>query len=179
MRDSTIAGSPLKRSMIVELTRRAAEAGEGAAPEDVVCALVASGETLIEVARRLEQDTGLPISPGIVGAWMNADPKRKAALAEARKQSAPILAEQAMEILDDVDEDRDAIAKAKAQADLRTWLASKYDRQTFGNDAAQVNVQLNLGQLHLDALRQRAAITATTAPMLPPAGPDYETVTDA
>jgi hypothetical protein len=81
-----------------------------------------------------------------------------------------------VEILENVKADRDHINKAKAQSDLRTWLASKYDRATFGNDAAQVNVQLNMGQLHLDALRRRAVPAMVTAAPALPAGPDYETV---
>jgi len=160
----------MKKSMLSELARLAGEAG--LSPEDYVCELVTEGETLRSIAADLSRSANRDISPGTLGAWLNADPARRAKLVAARKDSAPALVEKAIEILDNVDNDRDAIAAAKAQSEVRTWLASKYDRQTFGNDTAQVNVQLNLGQLHLDALRQRA----TAAPILPPAGPDYETV---
>jgi hypothetical protein len=164
--------------MLAELNRRATEAGDGATAEDVVCALVAAGEPMTEIARQLSKTAEINLSVNVLSGWMASDPKRKAALAQARKDSAPILVEQAMELIDGADEDRDAIAKAKAQADMRQWMASKYDRATFGNDAAQVNLQFNMGQLHLDALRSRAAIVASTAPTLPPAGPDFETVSE-
>lgn len=167
----------MKSAMLAELERQAKKAE--CAPVEWVCYRVSEGDTLRTIAADLAAWAKRDISPGVLGAWLNADPARRALLVQSRKDSAPALAEKAVEILDEADNDRDAINLAKAQADIRTWLASKYDRQTFGNDAAQVNVQLNLGQLHLDALRQRAVPVVKPTPALPPAGPDYETLPEA
>ncbi len=173
-----MAGSPLKRAMLAQLTRLAAEIGPDALPEDAVLVRVASGETLKSIAATLSQWAGVRIPSSVIGDYMNAAPERKAKLAKARRDSAPALVEDAIAILDDADLDRDAIARAKAQADIRTWLASRYDRATFGNDnTAQVSVNVSLGGLHLDALRRRTVpLLRPDTPAALPAGPDYEVV---
>lgn len=167
----------MKRVMIAELTRLAKEAGPDILPEDVLLSRVAGGELLREIAESIGRTIGQYISPATLSAWINRTPELKRRLAEARKDAASLLAEEAVGILDSADEDRDALAKAKSQADIRTWLASKWDRQTFGNDAAQVNVSVSMGDYHLDALRHRTLPTVQVQPALP-AGPDYEVVPD-
>jgi hypothetical protein len=87
-------------------------------------------------------------------------------LAQAKKACAEALVEQSMEILDDADETREAIAKAKAQADTRQWMAAGMDRAAWRDANPQVNVQVNMPQLHLDALRARA-IELKAQPQLP------------
>lgn len=146
--------------------------------EDGVLDRVRAGETLKDIADHVSRKSGTRIAASILGSWMNATPERKAALVQARKDSAPALVETAMSLLDEADHDREAIAKAKAQADIRTWLASKYDRQTFGNDAAQVNVQVSLGDMHLDALRQRTVPVVQAPAAVTDGTPDYEVVQD-
>jgi hypothetical protein len=55
-----------------------------------------------------------------------------------------------------VKENRDAIGKVREQASHNRWEASKWDREIFGEDRGDVNVNVvNLGQMHLDALRHR------------------------
>ncbi len=44
---------------------------------------------------------------------------------------------------------------AKLQCDVRPWTASRWDRALYGEDRSGNKLQINIGQLHLDALRQR------------------------
>jgi hypothetical protein len=76
-------------------------------------------------------------------------------LRQARAEGAAVMAEEARCIVDSVSENRDAIAKAKLRADIRTWIASKWNREQYG-EAKQSAVQITVQQLHLEALRQRA-----------------------
>lgn len=177
MRDCTIAGSPVKRQIISWLAAKAKALGEEVTPESIVLDRLAEGETLKSIAEDIGAELGIVFVPAVLQRWLCATPAGKAAYLEARKAASHVWADEAKQIADDVDEDRDAIAKARLQIDQRNLLASKYNRETFGNDAAQVNVQINMGQLHLDALRRRAVAVPVQQP-LPPAGPDYETVTE-
>lgn len=164
--------------MIAELTRLAGEADEGTTPEDIVLGQVAAGLTLRAIAKDISAAAGLYISPETLTLWINRTPELKTKLAAARKAGAPSMVEHAAELLEEVDTDRDAIAKAKAIAEQRNWMASKYDRQTFGNDAAQVNVQLSLGDMHLDALRQRVVPIVRAPAAVTDGTPDFEVVPD-
>lgn len=70
---------------------------------------------------------------------------------------ASVLADEAREIVDSVPETREAIAKAKLASDMRTWLAGKWNREQYGEQKPS-SVQISIGQLHIDALRQGARI---------------------
>ena len=159
-----MAGRPLRRLLIAELERRALDRGHDG-PLEVVYEWVAGGRTLRELSHDVSKKVGQFISPGVISLYTNSTPEGKQMMREARAIAAALLAEEALEIMDDADEDKNAIAKAKGQVELRTWLASRWNRKEYGNDQAQVNVNLNVGQLHLDALRQRA-VPATALPAL-------------
>jgi hypothetical protein len=163
--------------MVAELERLAAEMGEGMTAIDYVCERTAGGDTLIEICRDVGKTIGHNLQGGTLSSWINTDQERRAKIQAARAIGAISLAEQGMEMIDDADESREAIAKAKASAEYRQWLASKWNRPMFGADVAQVQVNVSTGSLLLDALRQRQ-VTAVTQPILPPAGPDVELVID-
>lgn len=79
---------------------------------------------------------------------------------EAKKQAATHYAEQAVQIVDDVREDRDAIAKAREMSHVRRWLAGAWDRELYGEAQSDINVNvLNMADAHLDALRHRVVET--------------------
>lgn len=55
-----------------------------------------------------------------------------------------------------VKESRDSIAKVREVAAHNRWEAGKWDRELFGEDKGDVNVNvLNIGALHVEALRHR------------------------
>ena len=58
--------------------------------------------------------------------------------------------------MNNVKENRDSIAKVREVAAHNRWEASKWDRELFGEDKGDVNVNvLNIAQWHIDALRHR------------------------
>lgn len=75
------------------------------------------------------------------------DPDFKADLTAARKSAAELLAEEVLEISDDVSEDYKAdgsinyelVARSKLRADNRKWLASKFDPARF-SDKVQTDI---------------------------------------
>ena len=106
---------------------------------------VAEGRTLKDVAEELG------ISRQILSTWCNR-PERKDALARARQEAAGALMDEALAITDSAEEDAIALQKVRQQADLRKWLAARLSPQHWGDFGP--GVQVNIGQLHLDALRR-------------------------
>ena len=176
--------------MIAELERQAAEQGEGVSAIDVVCEYIAEGaepdgtpHTLAELARKLTDATGQTISAGILTSWLNSTTEGKAKIAAARALAAHVHAEASLSVLDELngtEVTREEVALAKARAETRQWLASKWNRGTYGGEAqVQINnTQINAADAHLAALAQRKQIKAQTQPLLPPAEADYEVIDD-
>jgi hypothetical protein len=97
----------------------------------------------------------MPLSRSQVSRYLNScEPGASERLLLARETGADALVEEAVDLLDVTPENRDAIAKAKARADIRTWLAGKWNRPSYGENK-QVNVDISIAGLHLDALRAR------------------------
>jgi predicted DNA-binding protein YlxM (UPF0122 family) len=87
-------------------------------------------------------------------------PDHRLRLEEARRQRADAYADEAREIADGDMLDQDgnisgaAVSRARLRVDTRKWLAAVDNPEKYGKqDAAQVNVNLTVNQLHLDALR--------------------------
>lgn len=106
----------------------------------------ANGETLGSIAAELG------VSRGFMSWKINKVPGVKERLAEARRMRADVLAEEALSLADGVPEDAMAIRKVQTQVDVRKWLAGVNDPERYGTQKAAV--QVNIGSLHLDALRR-------------------------
>lgn len=176
-----MAGQPLKRRLIEELERRAVaaseEAGEPQGPLDVIHDWVASGGTMIDLTLDLAKRIGytnISERSGILSAWVNSTPEGRATLAQAREIAAHRLAEETEDILDQADETKEALAKAKLRAENKRWLASKWNRAVYGENVPQVAVSFDIGQLHIDAMRQRRLETGDQSPTLAIPGKDFE-----
>ncbi len=88
--------------------------------------------------------------------WLDSDPERAALASRARARAATALVEEAREIADEVDADHPGeLNKAKLRIGVRQWTAERWNRQAYGAPSAQANVTINLGSMHLDALRSR------------------------
>ncbi len=90
----------------------------------------------------------------------HAVPDHRLRLEEARRLRADTYADEAREIADGNMLDADgnisgaAVSRARLRVDTRKWLAAVDNPEKYGKqDAAQVNVNLTVNQLHLDALR--------------------------
>lgn len=143
--------------MVAELTRRAiAELGEDAGPLDYAEMWVASGNTILALANDLSATLSVTFLREQVTRYLHSIEGAEERLTRARTRSARGLAEEALDIVDKASaESREALTKAKMQADVRHWMAERYDRDAFGQKQ-QTNVAISLNVLHLDALRARA-----------------------
>ena len=88
--------------------------------------------------------------------------QRAAAYAEAKRISAEKHVEDAGDILDGTEHGATPepvfspadVALRKARAHFRQWLAAHRDPETYGEQKAQMEINVSVGSLHLDALRQ-------------------------
>lgn len=110
---------------------------------------VANGETMRAIA-----DT-FGYSRGMIYSWIKAGgPDREAAFKAARETASHIYVEDAGDILENAKPITSADATmAKARSEHKKWLASVYNRKDYGDETGKIDVNLNIGQLHLDALR--------------------------
>lgn len=175
-----MAGQPVKRRIIAELERRAKAAST---PEAALTALdiihdyIAAGATMRDLTRDLAKVLGENVSDGVLTTWVHSTPGGRAMLAQARALAAHAMAEESLEIVDDADEEKSALNKAKLRADQRMRLAAAWNRKDYGQDQQAISVTINNGQEHLEALRHRQVQNATPK-MLPPAEADFEIVSD-
>jgi transposase-like protein len=93
-------------------------------------------------------------------------PKRLESYQEARRIASSAWVDDAREIVDSADASSSAsILKAKLQSDFRRWHAGVTNRQEYGTQQ-DVGVQVNIGSLHLDALKARGGPPALPKPLL-------------
>ncbi len=126
------------------ITRAAHAKIKTAGGEAWVFSQVAEGRTLKALAEELG------ISRPILSAWCNALPRRDA-YTHARRAAADALVEEGLAIADSA-RDPSEVPAAKLQADFRRWMAGKIDRESWGEQQGAL-VNIDLGQMHLEALR--------------------------
>jgi hypothetical protein len=88
---------------------------------------LADGKTL----KRIAKDWGIPY--GRLAEWVTEDRERSEQYAMALAIWVDSLAQESVGIADDVEEDRDAVAKAKLQTSVRMGLATRLNRQRYGD----------------------------------------------
>lgn len=155
-----MAGQPKARRLEIELTVRAKQIDDNATTLDAVCAWLEKGGTVVSLAKDVGDAVGEEYSVDVIYAYLKrvyGKGEYTRRFAAARKEGSHAVVEEATQILDDLPNsaDRDRVAVAKAQADIRLWRAERYNRAELGGDK-QVAVQINVGSLHIDAMRQRA-----------------------
>lgn len=100
-----------------------------------------------------------------------AQPEFAEALQLANESFAESIAEEGLDILDDVIPDRDHIQKAVQRVAHRRWLAGVVDKARFGEEKAQpAGPVLSIGELHIQALVQPVG-TSKQVPALLSSGP--------
>jgi hypothetical protein len=118
---------------------------------------LAGGWTIQRLANEIAVRTGEPTSRQWVSHILNKGDKSR--LDAARREAAGVLAEQAVEISDAVGANPDAttaqVQSARLQVETRKWLAGVLDAHTFV-PSQRHDVAVDLGALHLSALRARA-----------------------
>jgi len=110
---------------------------------------VASGQTIDSLCG------SVGISSGSFYDWLEKVPSRAESLARARARGAHSLAEQTISIADTAT--REDVQIAKLRSDNRWRLAAKMNPDVYG-DKQQPLVNINLGDMALDALRKRVVV---------------------
>lgn len=156
-----------------------AEMGDGTEAIEWICAQIESGKTVGQLADFFATKMGEGCSRSWFSYAINRDPDHKARIAAARKEAAHVILDEALEIADrQVENESSAsVQRARLQADTRVRLAALWNREAYG--AQQGQIQVNLGALHLEALRQCAVIHARTPPILDAGEADYEPAGDS
>ena len=142
-----MAGFPMRRA----LEKKIEEMGG----IEFVTAHIAQGMTIGRLAEFIE------CSRPMLSFWINQTEERRTAVINARKLKAEKLAEEALDIADQVDESSNSgVNKARLQVDTRKWLAGKLDPEAYG-DTSKTQVNINMGDLHLQALKHLKAEVIT------------------
>lgn len=153
----TLAGRPKQRALAAELEKRAREEiGDGATALDYVVAWVASGKTQLKLVEEISQIAGMEIMHATMAKWLRDKFGEDATirLEAARRDGAHVMVEDARGIIEDADNSsREKLQHAKMKADIRTWIAGKYNRDHYG-DNKSTNISISVGGLHLAALRK-------------------------
>jgi len=114
--------------------------------EQTLLEKVASGLTMAALARELR------ISNLSLYHWIKKDPDRQERFAQARALAADQWADECLDIADQTDNLNANADRLKIET--RKWLAGVTNPDKYKSAPASANVQVNVNQLHLDALRQ-------------------------
>jgi len=176
-----MAGKPRVKRVMEDLTKLAVAELTGEIDEptalDYAEFWLSDGGTMITLAAKLQADSAkngsLPAyDPVLQGGGLARMLRRTFGEAEAdqvfaraRARGAHALVESTHVIADEIVTSSEDASRARNRIGTRQWAATAYARDTFGQRSGNVNVQVNLGALHIDALRNRA-IPAQAAVLL-------------
>lgn len=135
-----MAGTPIKRQQYKMI--------EEAGGEDYVWAALADGLSLTDIAQEI----------GVRREWLTRwcnRPERKDRYRMVRRMGAEALVDQGLRIVDSATPETANLAKI--QADYRRWLASKSDPENWGQQDSGGGVTINLGKMHLEAVKTISA----------------------
>lgn len=164
-----MAGQPRKRALIAELEKRTRDRFEDG--EHTLLDYVADWcetKTLKSLASELAEDNELLKAlesraiTHMLRLKFGADTVDQRLLA-ARRQMAANLVEDAIDDAARLPADKDEVARMRAVNDVRFWTAERYNREAFGQPKQQ-GVVINIGTLHLDAMRRRV-VEAPASPL--------------
>ena len=113
--------------------------------EDFVFERIMGGASTSDVSRLCD------VSRGMFYEWLHKDPERWGRYMDAREIGAHAMADQALDIVDHSDIMNITVDRERAK--MRTWLAERANKKDFGKDRGDVNLNLNIGDLHLEALQ--------------------------
>lgn len=167
-RGPVVAGRPRLRAAQLELeTRAQAMRDEGrfdATELDYAVEWCENGGTLASLAEDMSQSPYVSVDierAQVLRALHEKFGREEVTrrINEARPVSAHVLVEQAISIADKLsttaEVSREDVARAKLQADVRTWAAQRWNPKELGDNGKGAGLTLNVQNLHLDALRSR------------------------
>lgn len=101
--------------------------------------------------------------------WMDLEPGRRERYAEAKKMAAESLADEAHDIPEELVGKRIQpvdVQLAKLRWDAKLKRAAQLDPENYGEKAG-VQITVDIGQLHLDALKAKGSMTLQARPVAP------------
>lgn len=169
-----MAGQPLKRACHAALDRN----------EEEIFERLAAGEFVTTLCREYLAEPYADAGKGEPNnyhfySWLDAAEGRRDRFDRVRESAADALAEESVRIVDEAREEGVASTAeatlAKEQGRARRWIASKLNRLKYGdNPNAGVNVNLDIGQLHLQALREAGSMELAPSRQRPSPGEQME-----
>jgi len=122
--------------------------------QNLICELIATTST--GVSRIVKDTKGFP-SYTIVKEWMTDDSEFAAKYARAKEDQADLMAEEIIDIADDVSGDydeaekyvRENVQRSRLRVDARKWVASKLKPKKYG-DKLDMNVQTATREMNDD-----------------------------
>ena len=157
-----------------------------ASPIEWIVSQIASGVTVTQMAKdvaamELDEHRSEVFSRNWYSMIVNRLPVQegerpaKEQIAAARREAAYVLLDHALEISDEPAHDSASVQRNRLRSDVRLRMAALWNREELG-DRAGVAVHLDLGALHIEALRQRQCemMTAYSQPVLQSGEADYE-----
>lgn len=151
--------------------RAVAQLGEEATLLDYAADWIAAGRSVQALAESLAAELETSVSRPLVSSILhNAAPDASNRLDAARREAAEALVEEATQIADACEPTAGAAAAARLQVGTRQWLAERFAPERFGQKGNAVQVNLSVGALMLDTLRQPivAEISVPDQPALIP-----------
>jgi hypothetical protein len=125
----------------------------------VILDRIAAGDFLTTIAKDWD------VSRQLLYQWVRMSEERTAEYKRAKALGADGLVEGAHEDLENASTvSAQHFARDKAKSEFKKWLAGKRDREQYGDTPAQHNVNVNLGLVHLQALREGARVEPVEVP---------------
>lgn len=136
-----MAGKALRRKILADVEKKGGV--------DYLFEQIASGNTLTKMA------VEYGCSRQYLGSSLNKVPEYEKAMNEARRHAADALVEQGLTMVDDLDggSTSSEIAATREKVQWRKFMASSYNQDRYGT-RPQTNVNISVGDMHLDALRK-------------------------
>ena len=139
----------MRNDMAGHIRRRTIASNLDKVGEHTLLEKIASGMTMAGLARELK------ISNLSLYHWKKQDPERQDRFRQARALAADAWAEECLDIADQAD---GVTANAdRLRVETRKWLAGVTNPDKYKSAPAQAAVQVNVNQMHLDALKQLSA----------------------
>jgi hypothetical protein len=121
---------------------------------------IADGVAVGKIAAQVDLPGHGAISRPLLYEWRNRSEDRKQGWAAAMKDAAHAHAEKAGECWEDLPEDPTTgqVQKARGMSEYRRWLAG-HRNEEYAAQKQGAGLVVNVGTLHLDALRQAGHVT--------------------
>lgn len=131
----------------------ATEKGKAGRPSDYmpevaddICALLASGESLVKVCKR----PGMP-DKSTVFRWIAEQEGFRDKYAKATEARADAIFEEMFDIADDVIPDSAEVAKARLRVDTRKWALARMNPRKYGDKVTNELVGKDGGAIQIEA----------------------------